>query len=515
MGTIIPFVEQIEFSELNIFEIVGHGTYGTVHKAIWKHKVVAVKMFEDKMEKKSFISEIQQLSRVNHPNIIKLYGANTKSIVYLVMEYAENGSLYNILHSNKYKPEYTASHAISWALQCARGVSYLHNMKPKPIIHRDLKPLNLLLINGGTVLKICDFGTACDFHTHMTNNRGSAAWMAPEVFEGCNYSEKCDVFSWGIILWEVITRKKPFEEIGGPTFRIMWAVHNGTRPPLIKQCPKPIEILMTRCWDKDPSTRPSMIEVDYVMTHIFQFFKGADVPLLLQPDFSDDDRTWNSELDYSSSNSSSCQSKSNLEQSVTKENIYDSPKTNEIEESCQTPVFKSFLSIDNINHMIKPCGNTRRISDYCYRGSFKQKLHPPLSIKCDLENDIDKISIHKRSSKKHCLSLDNLDDLNRDYPDLYWNNSSKKLKENKMELIKPKLGILYAQIREVNAALQQNNAQLKFLQISPTKEINSAQIIQELRKERDDLQIYYQILIERLEEVKLESHDSQNKETDV
>lgn len=149
--------------------------------------------------------------------------------------------------------------------------------------------VSLLLVARGTVLKICDFGTACDIHTCMTNNKGSAAWMAPEVFEGSssclllrsltsrvirtlphsrssfplctplrlfqlpahlsvasrrhlsstltlsvvykpsgsNYSEKCDVFSWSIILWEVITRRKPFEEIGGSAFCIMWAVHSG------------------------------------------------------------------------------------------------------------------------------------------------------------------------------------------------------------------------------------------------------------------------------------------------
>lgn len=60
-------------------------------------------------------------------------------------------------------------------------MEYLHNMKPKPLIHRDLKPPNLLLINGGIHLKICDFGTAADKKTYMTNNKGSAAWMAPEV----------------------------------------------------------------------------------------------------------------------------------------------------------------------------------------------------------------------------------------------------------------------------------------------------------------------------------------------
>lgn len=62
-----------------------------------------------------------------------------------------------------------------------QGVAYLHAMKPKPLIHRDLKPPNLLLVAGGKTLKICDFGTAADKATYMTNNQGSAAWMAPEV----------------------------------------------------------------------------------------------------------------------------------------------------------------------------------------------------------------------------------------------------------------------------------------------------------------------------------------------
>uniref|UniRef100_G1KYM9 Mitogen-activated protein kinase kinase kinase 7 n=2 Tax=Anolis carolinensis TaxID=28377 RepID=G1KYM9_ANOCA len=204
------------------------------------------------------------------------------------MEYAEGGSLYNVLHGAEPLPYYTAAHAMSWCLQCSQGVAYLHSMKPKALIHRDLKPPNLLLVAGGTVLKICDFGTACDIQTHMTNNKGSAAWMAPEVFEGSNYSEKCDVFSWGIILWEVITRRKPFDEIGGPAFRIMWAVHNGTRPPLIKNLPKPIESLMTRCWSKDPSQRPSMEEIVKIMTHLMQYFPGADEPLQYPCQYSDE-----------------------------------------------------------------------------------------------------------------------------------------------------------------------------------------------------------------------------------
>ncbi|KAM4771427.1 mitogen-activated protein kinase kinase kinase 7 isoform 1-T1 [Rhinophrynus dorsalis] len=279
--------EEIDYKEIEVEEVVGRGTFGVVCKAKWRGKDVAIKQIESESERKAFIVELRQLSRVNHPNIVKLYGACLNPVC-LVMEYAEGGSLYNVLHGAEPLPYYTAAHAMSWCLQCAQGVAYLHSMKPKALIHRDLKPPNLLLVAGGTVLKICDFGTACDIQTHMTNNKGSAAWMAPEVFEGSNYSEKCDVFSWGIILWEVITRRKPFDEIGGPAFRIMWAVHNGTRPPLIKNLPKPIESLMTRCWSKDPPQRPSMEEIVKIMTHLMQYFPGADESLQYPCQYSDE-----------------------------------------------------------------------------------------------------------------------------------------------------------------------------------------------------------------------------------
>ncbi|XP_064627957.1 mitogen-activated protein kinase kinase kinase 7-like [Lineus longissimus] len=291
MATPPAFAEEIDFKELQFIEVVGRGAFGVVSRARWRNKEVAVKLIETENEKKAFITELKQLSRVNHPNIVRLYGACTTQPVCLVMEYAEGGSLYNVLHGTGPQPEYTSGHAMSWCLQCARGVDYLHSMKPKALIHRDLKPPNLLLIMGGTVLKICDFGTACDIQTHMTNNKGSAAWMAPEVFEGCNYSEKCDVFSFGIILWEVITRRKPFNEIGGPAFRIMWAVHNGTRPPPIQGIPKPIELLMTRCWSSNSVERPSMSEVLRIMSHLFQFFKGGDQPLVYPPSPKVDEET--------------------------------------------------------------------------------------------------------------------------------------------------------------------------------------------------------------------------------
>ncbi|OWR51860.1 mitogen-activated protein kinase kinase kinase 7 [Danaus plexippus plexippus] len=272
------FVEEIDYNEIQELQVVGKGAFGVVWKGLWRNTFVAVKHINSESEKREFAIEVRQLSRVSHPNIVRLYGACTQGAhVCLVMEYAEGGSLYNVLHCRP-KPKYSAAHAMSWARQCAEGVAYLHAMKPKPLIHRDLKPPNLLLVAGGQKLKICDFGTAADKATYMTNNKGSAAWMAPEVFEGSSYTEKCDVFSWGIILWEVLSRRKPFEE-GGSAFRIMWAVHTGQRPNLIEGCPEPIEQLMTQCWHKIPAERPSMAKVVEIMKALCDFFPGADTPI--------------------------------------------------------------------------------------------------------------------------------------------------------------------------------------------------------------------------------------------
>ncbi|KAM7394962.1 hypothetical protein PAMA_006617 [Pampus argenteus] len=269
-----PF-EEINYEDIEVEEVVGRGAFGVVCKAKWKGKDVAIKTIESESERKAFIVELRQLSRVNHPNIVKLYGS-CNSPVCLVMEYAEGGSLYNVLHGAEPLPYYTASHAMSWCLQCSQGVAYLHGMKPKALIHRDLKPPNLLLVAGGTVLKICDFGTACDIQTHMTNNKGSAAWMAPEVFEG-------------------------------------------TRPPLIKNLPKPIESLMTRCWSKDPSQRPSMEEIVKIMTHLMRYFPGSDEPLQYPYQYSDEGQSnsatsTGSYVDYTGT-STSTKSDANMEHS--------------------------------------------------------------------------------------------------------------------------------------------------------------------------------------------------------
>lgn len=156
-------------------------------------------------------------------------------------------------------------------------------MQPKPLIHRDLKSPNLLLIDGGRALKICDFGTVTVQATMMTNNKGSAAWMAPEVFAGTSYTEKCDIYSWGIILWECLARELPFKNFES-VCSIMWSVYSGHRPPLLEGCDPVIEKLMTACWDKSPLVRPSMAQVVERLQQIDAFVEEPVFPLDFHPD---------------------------------------------------------------------------------------------------------------------------------------------------------------------------------------------------------------------------------------
>uniref|UniRef100_A0A146KQ11 Mitogen-activated protein kinase kinase kinase 7 n=2 Tax=Lygus hesperus TaxID=30085 RepID=A0A146KQ11_LYGHE len=273
-------LESVELGQIDFQEVLGKGSFGVVRRAVWKNQVVAVKISETETEKQSLNVELHTLARVNHDNIIKLISAYTKQPFIIIMEFAENGSLYEFLHPTRQPSyKYTAGHAVSWALQCAQGVAYLHSRKP-PIIHRDLKPPNLLLVQDRRKLKICDFGTARDMIHSMTNNKGTAAWMAPEVFEGKNYTEKCDVYSWGIILWEVLSRKKPFVGRQYTMIGLQWAVHKGERPDRLVGCPAPLENLYMRCWDKELSVRPSMEEIVSIMSRLLLFFNDYDTPIV-------------------------------------------------------------------------------------------------------------------------------------------------------------------------------------------------------------------------------------------
>ncbi|XP_034485835.1 mitogen-activated protein kinase kinase kinase 7 isoform X2 [Drosophila innubila] len=260
-------IDTIDFANIKLSDEIGEGTFGKVYKAQWRNKCVAVKRIYLNVNEEYVEREFKQLSRANHINIIFLHGISIhEDIHYLIMEYADGGSLFNFLHKVP-RLEYSLNHVINWALQAAKGAAYLHSMTPHSVIHRDLKPHNMLLHDKRSCLKICDFGTVRYMSSMMTKNSGTAAYMAPEVFNGERYTTKCDVFSWSITMWELQSRKVPYEAIS-PELAVCQKVDKGLRPPmsqLIFDCPEDIQKLMTDGWQADPNKRPSMNDIIEVL----------------------------------------------------------------------------------------------------------------------------------------------------------------------------------------------------------------------------------------------------------
>lgn len=127
-------------------------------------------------------------------------------------------------------------------------------------------------MNGGTLLKVCDFGSACDIRTIMTNDRGSPCWMAPEVFTSTNetpYNEKCDVYSYAITAWEILTRLKPYFDVEYNRFQLILKVTNDNlRPKPIKNCPNILKLFLERGMDADTKKRPSMQLIFNIMSYL-------------------------------------------------------------------------------------------------------------------------------------------------------------------------------------------------------------------------------------------------------
>jgi len=182
---------------------------------------------------------------------------------FIVMEYLLD-NLHDYLQKQKKKD---LKELIHFAYDIAKGINYLHK---KHILHRDLKSFNILLDSNNNI-KIADFGVArrkTDDYTMTT--RGTIAWTAPEVLRHEVYDEKSDVYSYGIVLWEMITAEIPYD--GMDPIQAGIAVASGKlRPPIQKDCNKDWAALMQRCWKENPSERPAFDEIMAVLKNMDSF----------------------------------------------------------------------------------------------------------------------------------------------------------------------------------------------------------------------------------------------------
>ncbi|XP_036941102.1 mitogen-activated protein kinase kinase kinase 13-A-like isoform X2 [Acanthopagrus latus] len=247
---------QIKHEDLLFYENCGGGSFGSVYRALWisQDKEVAVKKLL-KIDK-----EAEILSVLSHKNIIQFYGALLESPNYgIVTEYASGGSLYEYLSSEQ-SEEMDMEQIMTWAIQIAKGLHYLHAEAPVKVIHRDLKSRNVVM-TADKVLKICDFG-ASKFLTHTTHMTvvGTFPWMAPEVIQSLPVSETCDTYSYGVVLWEMLTREVPFKGFEG--LQVAWlVVEKQERLTIPTSCPASFAELMRKCWQADPKERPQFKQV--------------------------------------------------------------------------------------------------------------------------------------------------------------------------------------------------------------------------------------------------------------
>uniref|UniRef100_A0A8C2K728 Sterile alpha motif and leucine zipper containing kinase AZK n=1 Tax=Cyprinus carpio TaxID=7962 RepID=A0A8C2K728_CYPCA len=200
------------------------------------------------------------LSVLSHKNIIQFYGAILEAPNYgIVTEYASRGSLYEYLSSVD-SEEMDMDQVMTWAMDIAKGMHYLHAEAPVKVIHRDLKSRNVVL-TAENVLKICDFGASkLVSHTTHMSLVGTFPWMAPEVIQSLPVSETCDTYSYGVVLWEMLTREVPFKGFEG--LQVAWlVVEKHERPTIPSSCPASFADLMRRCWIAEPKERPQFKQI--------------------------------------------------------------------------------------------------------------------------------------------------------------------------------------------------------------------------------------------------------------
>ncbi|KAG5544866.1 hypothetical protein RHGRI_017357 [Rhododendron griersonianum] len=262
---------EIHPSELDFTKSVNI-TKGTFCSASWRGIQVAVKLlgeelFTDEDKIKAFTDELALLQKIRHPNVVQFLGAVTQSSpMMIVTEYLPKGDLRAFL---KRKGSLKPIIAVKFALDIARGMNYLHEHKPEAIIHRDLEPSNILRDDSGH-LKVADFGVSKLLKVAKTVKEDkpvtcqdtSWRYVAPEVFKNEEYDTKVDVFSFALILQEMIEGSPPFstkQEIEVPK-----AYVQNERPPFrasAKLYAHGLRELIEECWSQKPFMRPTFAQI--------------------------------------------------------------------------------------------------------------------------------------------------------------------------------------------------------------------------------------------------------------
>lgn len=268
LAPLVPPDLVISLSELAFIRQIGHGASARCYEAQWASSgssTVAVKVSSVGADN-VWLSEASLLQRLRHPNVITLLGLVIAPPTFcLVLEYCAGGDVFEACQRPT-PPGFT----MRVARGVAAGMAYLHR---KGVIHRDLKSANILLDAVGQP-KLTDFGTATVGLTNQPQRRGALTaetgtyrWMAPEVILHETYSRPADVFSFGMVLFELLTRESPFADRPAVGAAMAVAMEQ-KRPTLPEGTPLTIAALTQHCWAHQPANRPTFIDLDILLAHV-------------------------------------------------------------------------------------------------------------------------------------------------------------------------------------------------------------------------------------------------------
>lgn len=251
--------KEWKFSDFEIGQPLGKGKFGQVYLAREKSSgyIVALKVMlkadlQANNAETQLRREIEIQSRLRHSNILRLYGYfHDSKYVYLILEYAPNGEIYKILRS---KGSFDEQKAAQYIFQLANALKYLHS---RQVIHRDIKPENLLL-GLKEELKIADFGWSIHTQTRRRTLCGTIDYLFPEMVEGRNHDEKVDMWSLGVLCYELLTGSPPFEnENNRETYRRIVNVELQYPDKISREA----KDLISKLLQKEPADRISLEDV--------------------------------------------------------------------------------------------------------------------------------------------------------------------------------------------------------------------------------------------------------------
>lgn len=263
--SISPMPSEWEIDEklLTYSEKIAQGAFGVLYLGQYCGQEVAVKVLKTPKNenhddvKREFQQELSTLRKVHHKNVIQLIGAITKGpMLCLVTEFMHGGSMLSFLH--KHAP-LRLSQIVKYSTGVALGLDYLHKIN---IVHRDVKTANLLM-DENDVVKIADFGVARVMANDgvMTAETGTYRWMAPEVIAHQVYNHKCDVYSFAITLWELITGGDIPYSGYTPLQAAVGVVQRGMRPTIPQSCHQVLAHTIQYSWQADMNTRPEFEQI--------------------------------------------------------------------------------------------------------------------------------------------------------------------------------------------------------------------------------------------------------------